>query len=122
MKKVLFFNLFLAFISSVAFAKSDASTRSAVLNTATNQAQTMCSSKAYTNCYNITKNECIKMLKPMIKECFKRYKSSIFSSSTSSHLTLVGNKIGKCAGNKYHDKLEHQSIQKCLDKEDRKFR
>ncbi len=122
MKKITFLTISLALISSVSFGKDNSKMRNSVLHTALYSADAMCSSRAYTNCYGLTKSECEKTIKPMIKECFSKYKSSIFNTSSNEHLTLVGNKIGRCAGNKYHDKLAHKADKMCLDKEDRKFR
>lgn len=122
MKKIIFTALSLALFVSNIFANSNANMRSKVLNIATSSATTLCSSKAYTTCYGVNTKKCIATIKPMIKTCFRRYESSIFNSSSSKHLSLVGNKIGQCAGNMYHEKLAHKADKQCLQNESAKLR
>lgn len=121
MKKFIFITLTIGLISTFGFAKSDANARNEVLNMATSSASKLCSTTAYTKCYNLNKSDCTKTIKPIIKECYSKYKSSIFKTSSSNHLSLVGNKIGQCAGNAYHNKLSNKADKECLQNESAKI-
>lgn len=118
MKKLIISLLILGFGISNVYAKSDLEAQNELRDVVVlDGAANLCANNIYTKCYNVSTTKCKSTIRPMLEQCFNKYKGQVTALSASAQLTQVRTQIGKCAGLKYDKALSKQADKKCLDKE-----